>query len=178
MQIIATELEGVVVVEPRVFADARGAFQEIFQRQRYVDAGLPGDFVQDNWSRSRRGVLRGLHYQIEHPQGKLVFCMRGEIFDVAVDLRASSPTFGRWTSVVLSAENRRQIYVPPGFAHGFCALTDETEVVYKCTDIYFPAGERTILWNDPELAIRWPIADPILSEKDLAGLSFAAAPKF
>ena len=175
---VPTELSGVIIVEPRVFADARGFFLETWNRQHFQESGIDADFVQDNHSQSVAGVLRGLHYQIERPQGKLIWVIRGEIFDVGVDLRRSSPTFGRWTSVRLSAENRRQLYFPPGFAHGFCALSPEVEVIYKCSDYYQPALERTICWNDPQLGIDWPIAAPLLSPKDVQGLSFADAPKF
>jgi dTDP-4-dehydrorhamnose 3,5-epimerase len=178
MQVTPTKLSGVLIVEPRVFADERGSFQETFNAARYREAGIDYTFVQDNWSRSKKHVLRGLHYQIEQPQGKLVWCIKGEIVDVAVDLRRSSPTFGQWVSVVLSEANRKQIFVPPGFAHGFCALSDETEVMYKCTNLYLPPAERTILWNDPDLAIDWPISEPMLSEKDQRGLRFKDAPAF
>jgi dTDP-4-dehydrorhamnose 3,5-epimerase len=178
MQVSPTALSGCLMIEPRVLTDARGFFLETYNRERYYAAGVAVDFVQDNHSLSRRGTLRGLHYQIDRPQGKLVWAVRGEVFDVAVDLRRSSLTFGQWTSAVLSAENRRQIYLPPGFAHGFYALSDHAEVMYKCTDFYSPAGERTILWNDPQLAIAWPAESPVLSDKDAHGLAFAAAPCF
>jgi dTDP-4-dehydrorhamnose 3,5-epimerase len=178
MQVHANQIPGVVLIEPRVFTDARGCFFESYQRQRYRALGLPLDFVQDNHSRSRRGVLRGLHYQIDRPQAKLVWVVRGAAFDVVVDLRRGSPAFGHWAAVMLDDTNRRQIYVPAGCAHGFCALADETELAYKCTDLYAPEFERTIAWNDPDLAITWPIADPTLSHKDARGLSFAEAPKF
>lgn len=159
-------LRGVLVLTADVYTDERGAFQETFHQQRYRDAGLAVDFVQDNWSRSTRGVLRGLHYQIEKPQGKLVYVVRGEIFDVAVDLRGGSPTFGQWASVVLNDRNGRQMYVPPGFAHGFCVLSESADVIYKCTDVYHKPGERGVLWSDPDLAIEWPVASPSLSPKD------------
>jgi len=178
MNILPTDLPGVVIVEPRVFGDARGFFLEVFQQTRFREAGLDVTFVQDNHSRSRCGTLRGLHYQIEHPQGKLVRVIRGEAFDVAVDLRRGSPMFGRWTGVKLSDTNHRQIYVPPGFAHGFCVLSEEADILYKCTDFYYPEHERTILWNDPRLAIEWPIDEPLLSEKDQRGLPLADAPCF
>jgi dTDP-4-dehydrorhamnose 3,5-epimerase len=178
MKITATDLPGVVLIEPRVFEDERGYFMETFQQPRFQEAGLAWDFVQDNHSHSLRGVLRGLHYQIEHPQGKLVRVVRGEIFDVAVDVRRSSPTFGRWFGAVLSETNRRQLYVPPGCAHGFCVLSERADVIYKCTDVYYPEHERTILWNDPDLAVAWPIASPLVSAKDQRGLSWRDAPYF
>ncbi|HEX4149999.1 MAG TPA: dTDP-4-dehydrorhamnose 3,5-epimerase [Pirellulales bacterium] len=178
MNFIPTELPGVTIIEPRVLEDARGFFMETFQNDRFREAGLPTAFVQDCHSRSAAGTLRGLHYQIEHPQGKLVRCIAGEVFDVAVDLRLDSPTLGRWIAVELSDRNRRQVYLPPGVAHGFCTVSQAAEVVYKCTDRYYPQYERTIAWNDPELAIAWPVTNPLLSEKDRRGLSFAAADKF
>lgn len=178
MQVSTTELPGCLVIEPRIFGDDRGFFLETYNRQRYYEAGVAVDFVQDNHSQSRRGTLRGLHYQIDRPQGKLVWAVRGEVFDVAVDLRRSSPTFGKWISVLLSADNHRQIYVPPGMAHGFYALSEGAEIIYKCTDTYSPAGERTIIWNDATLAIAWPGSEPLLSTKDARGLAFADAPYF
>lgn len=175
MQRIATALPDVWVLEPRWFTDARGGFMESFN-QRTFDA-LIGEgfrFVQDNHSCSRRGVLRGLHYQVQSPQGKLVRAVSGEIFDVAVDLRPGSAAFGRWVSVILSASNRRQLWIPPGFAHGFLALSDNVEVEYKVTDYYAPAHERTLRWDDPDLAIDWPLdgQPPMLSPKDADGLSW------
>jgi dTDP-4-dehydrorhamnose 3,5-epimerase len=178
LAVALTEFPGLVVLEPRVFADDRGFFIETFHHSRFAAAGLPTGFVQDNHSLSRHRVIRGLHYQIERPQGKLVRAIRGAVYDVAVDLRKSSPTFGRWFAIELSDANRKQAYIPPGFAHGFCAITDEAEVIYKCTDLYHPAGERTIVWNDPQLAIPWPVRDPILAEKDKRGLRFANAPYY
>ncbi|QDU94634.1 dTDP-4-dehydrorhamnose 3,5-epimerase [Lignipirellula cremea] len=178
MHVEAVSLSGVLLIEPRVFSDERGLFTETYQAQRYGAAGVDGPFVQDNFSRSQQNVLRGLHYQITQPQGKLVSVVRGSIYDVVVDLRNASPTLGQWFGLELTAESRRQIYVPPGFAHGFCALEPETEVAYKCTTYYAPEYERTIVWNDPELGIAWPTSSPLLSPKDAAGLSFAAAPKF
>ena len=174
----ATELPDLVVIEPRIFEDARGFFMETFHRERFAAAGLPTEFLQDNHSLSRRNVIRGLHYQIERPQGKLVRATRGTVFDVAVDLRRSSPTFARWFGIELSDANHKQVYIPPGFAHGFCALSDVAEVIYRCTDLYHPAGERTIVWNDPQLAIRWPVGEPILAEKDQRGMRFADAPYY
>lgn len=176
MRFIETELPGFVIIESRVFEDERGCFFETYHRDKFADAGIDLEFVQDNHSVSKYGVLRGLHYQIEHVQAKLVRVIRGEVFDVAVDLRRDSPTLGKWLGVRLSADNRRQVYIPPGFAHGFCALSDPTEIVYKCSDIYHPESERTIAWNDPELAIEWPITDPIVSAKDRNGMRFSEAP--
>ena len=168
MNVIPTKLEGALIVEPRVFEDERGFFMETWNARRYRQHGLPERFVQDNVSFSRKGVLRGLHFQNPHPQGKLVSVLRGEVFDVAVDLRKDSPTFGQWTSVILSAENHRQFYVPEGFAHGFAVLSDAALVHYKCTDFYDPAGDAGLRWDDPDLAIDWPVKDPVLSAKDAA----------
>jgi dTDP-4-dehydrorhamnose 3,5-epimerase len=164
--VLETGLPGVVLVEPQVFGDGRGFFLETWNRERYRNAGLPTDFVQDNLSYSQRGVLRGLHLQNPHPQGKLVYVLRGEVFDVAVDVRTGSPHFARWVGYSLSAENKRQLYLPPGFAHGFCVTSDTALVAYKCTDVYFRPGEASIVWNDPDIAIEWPLTDPILSDKD------------
>ncbi|MEI8020616.1 MAG: dTDP-4-dehydrorhamnose 3,5-epimerase [Schlesneria sp.] len=170
MKIIPTEISGLVLVEPKAFGDARGFFFESFQINRYRDAGITENFVQDNVSRSSKGILRGLHYQLVQPQGKLVYVTRGEVFDVAVDLRRSSPTFGRWFGVLLNDENHRQLYVPPGFAHGFCVTSETADFCYKCTDLYNPTHERTLLWNDPAIGIDWPISDsPLLSAKDQQG---------
>lgn len=171
MKVVATEIPEVLLVEPKVFGDARGFFFESFNRQRWEAAtGLKRDFVQDNHSRSARGVLRGLHYQIERPQGKLVRCVLGEVFDVAVDIRRSSPTFGRWVGAVLSAENKRQLWVPEGFAHGFLVLSEVAEFLYKTTDYYAPEHERCLAWNDPEIGVQWPCpVEPLLSEKDRQG---------
>ena len=154
------------MVQPRVFADERGFFLETFHATKFRDAGLPDHFVQDNHSRSKMGVLRGLHFQEPNAQGKLVRCLRGAIWDVAVDIRIGSPTFGKWVGVELNDENRRMLWVPAGFAHGFCAMTDDSDVLYKCTAPWNPASERSIAWNDPEIAIHWPIPEPILSPKD------------
>jgi len=181
MTVEPTPIAGLVVVVPKVFGDDRGFFFESFNRRDLEAAlGRPLDFVQDNHSRSARGVLRGLHYQQPSPQGKLVRAVRGEIFDVAVDLRRGSPTLGRWHGERLSAENKRQLWVPEGFAHGFLVLSEEAEVLYKTTDYYAPATERSIRWDDPALAIAWPGtgAPPALSAKDAAGLPFADAPLF
>lgn len=168
MRVIETELPGVVVIEPEVHKDERGFFLETFHGERYRRHGLPEVFVQDNHSRSVRGTLRGLHAQLRRPQGKLVRVVAGEVWDVAVDIRVGSPTFRKWVAVVLSAGNFRELYVPPGFAHGFCVLSEVAEVEYKCTDYYDPEGELRLAWNDPELAIPWPVRDPILSAKDRA----------
>jgi dTDP-4-dehydrorhamnose 3,5-epimerase len=155
-----------IVVEPRVFSDNRGHFLELFQAERYLEQGIPDRFVQDNLSYSTRGVVRGLHYQLGRPQGKLVGVVQGAVFDVAVDIRYGSPTFGRYMGIVISSENYRQVYIPEGFAHGFCVLTESAMVLYKCTDYYLPGEERGIRWDDPVLNIAWPIPVPILSEKD------------
>lgn len=168
MQLLPTELPGVLIVEPTVFSDARGFFFESYHAARYAAAGLPDRFVQDNHARSVRGTLRGLHYQLRTPQGKLVRATLGSTFDVAADIRRGSPTFGRWVGTVLSAENKRQLYVPPGFAHGYYVTDAVAEVEYKCTDFYRPEDERGIRWDDPTLAIAWPGRNPILSAKDEA----------
>lgn len=170
MNVRETNLPGVLLLEPRVFEDVRGWFMETYHGPRLSLAGINVSFVQDNHSFSREGVLRGLHYQIRHPQGKLVRVVRGAVFDVAVDLRRKSATFGQWHGVKLSAENRLQLYIPTGFAHGFLALCDRAEVIYKCTDVYHPEHERTLVWNDPQVGIEWPIdGNPHLSEKDEHG---------
>jgi dTDP-4-dehydrorhamnose 3,5-epimerase len=178
MQLLPQAIPGLFLVEPRVFGDHRGFFMETYHRKKFAEAGLDVEFVQDNHSRSVHGTRRGLHYQIEHPQGKLVRAIAGAIYDVAVDLRRGSPHFGRSFGVMLTAENKRQLYVPPGFAHGFCVVSESAEVVYKCTDFYHPEHERSLLWNDPALGIDWPIADPVLSEKDRHGMPLAAAPVY
>jgi dTDP-4-dehydrorhamnose 3,5-epimerase len=178
MNVLTGELAGLLILEPRVFEDDRGYFTETYQRVRYEAAGLPATFLQDNLSRSVRGVLRGLHYQVEHPQGKLIGVVRGEIWDVVVDLRKSSPTFGQWAGVTLSDANHRQLWVPPGLAHGFCVMSDFADVHYKCTDYWYPQHERTLAWNDPTLQIRWPIESPRVSAKDAQGARFAAASYF
>ena len=172
-----TQLPDVLILEPKVFGDTRGFFFESFNQRDFVQAtGLEVPFVQDNHSRSVKGVLRGLHYQIQHPQGKLVRVTQGEVFDVAVDLRRSSPTFGRWVSFTLSAENKRMAWIPPGFAHGFCVVSDVAEFLYKTTDYWFPEHERTLAWDDPALAIPWPLsAPPLLAAKDAAGKPLAEA---
>jgi len=181
MQITPTAIPDVVLIEPKVFQDDRGFFLETFQAQKYTAAGITQPLVQDNHSGSRQGVLRGLHYQIHKPQGKLVSAVVGEVFDVAVDLRRSSPTFGRWVGVTLSAQNHRQLWVPAGFAHGFYVTSDWAEIVYKVTDFYDPKSERTLVWNDPQVGITWPLQDgkpPLLSPKDAQGLPLAKAELF
>lgn len=168
MKISETALPGVLLIELQIFADARGSFMETWRWDRYEEQGIPVRFVQDNVSFSLHGVLRGLHFQNPHGQGKLIQALQGEIFDVAVDIRVGSPTFGHWVSVTLSQDNRRQLYVPEGFAHGFCVVSQTAVVSYKCTDVYHPPSEGGILWNDPDLNIAWPIAHPLLSPKDAA----------
>ncbi|WP_177419174.1 dTDP-4-dehydrorhamnose 3,5-epimerase [endosymbiont of Lamellibrachia barhami] len=170
MKVIETELPGVLIIEPKVFGDERGFFTETWNKQLYTDAGIAADFVQDNLSMSRRGVLRGLHFQNPNAQGKLVTVLQGEVYDVALDIRHGSPTFGQWASVSLSSENRRLIYIPEGFAHGFCVTSETALFSYKCTDRYNPGAEGSILWNDPDLAIDWPIDSPELSAKDRQGI--------
>ncbi|MBW1779222.1 MAG: dTDP-4-dehydrorhamnose 3,5-epimerase [Deltaproteobacteria bacterium] len=166
MKCTETSLPGVLMIEPMVFEDDRGFFMETYHTGKYTKAGLEASFVQDNLSHSKRFTLRGLHYQRNHPQGKLVYVVTGEVLDIAVDIRWGSPTFGRWTETLLSAENRRQLYVPEDFAHGFCVLSETADVIYKCTDLYAPGDEYGILWSDPTLDISWPVDNPILSEKD------------
>lgn len=177
MNVIETKIPGLVILEPKVFGDARGFFMETWSGARYAETGIEAPFVQDNLSFSRRGVLRGLHFQNPNAQGKLVYVLQGEVFDVAVDIRVGSPTFGQWVSVVLSAENKRQFYVPPGFAHGFCVTSDTALFAYKCTDVYNPKAEGSVLWNDPELGIDWPVTDPELSAKDEEGIPLADFPR-
>ena len=167
MNVIQTALPGVVIIEPKVFGDQRGFFLETYSEARYREAGSPQRFVQANHSRSRRGVLRGLHYQLVQPQGKLVSVSRGQVYDVAVDVRQGSPTFGQWVSCVLDDETHRQMYVPPGVAHGFAVISEEADFLYQCTDYYHPQSEAGIAWDDPDLAIDWPDLDYTLSEKDL-----------
>ena len=165
MQVSKPPIEGLLIIEPKVFADPRGVFYEVYSENRYNEHGIPR-FVQDNHSVSKKGVLRGLHYQVNSGQNKLVRVTQGEIFDVAVDIRKQSPTYGNWWGLSLSEMNNLQLYIPVGFAHGFCVLSESAEVLYKCSDYYSPEDERGILWSDPDLAIDWPIKDPILSEKD------------
>ena len=178
--VTATDIPEVLILEPRVFGDARGFFFESFNARDFAQAtGLAVDFVQDNHSKSAQGVLRGLHYQIHHPQGKLVRVVQGEVFDVAVDMRQSSPTFGRWVGVHLSADNHRQLWVPPGFAHGFVVTSDSAEFLYKTTDYWYPEHERSLLWSDPAVGVQWPLqGQPLLAAKDQAGLLLKDAQKF
>ncbi len=166
MRVRQTTLPGVVIIEPQVFQDDRGFFLETWHTRRYAEAGIEASFVQDNHSRSRKDTLRGLHFQRTRPQGKLVRVIEGEIFDVAADVTPDSPTYGQWVGVSLSADNFHQIYVPPGYAHGFCVVSEVAQVEYKCTDFYDPADEDGVMWNDPVLGIAWPTADPILSRRD------------
>jgi len=176
MKVTPTALPDVKLIEPKVFGDARGFFFESWNKRALAAAGVDAEFVQDNHSRSAHGVLRGLHYQIEHAQGKLVRVVAGEVYDVAVDLRRSSPTFGRWVGITLSAENKRALWVPPGFAHGFVVVSGTAEFLYKTTDYWYPAHERTLLWNDAAVGIAWPLAGPpTLAAKAAAGVPLAAA---
>jgi dTDP-4-dehydrorhamnose 3,5-epimerase len=174
---VATSLPEVWELQPKVFRDARGFFLETYNWNRFAELGIHETFVQDNHSRSTRGTLRGLHYQLRHSQAKLCRVIEGEVLDVAVDIRLGSPTFGKWTSVLLSAEKQNQIFIPAGFAHGFAALTDSVQFLYKCSDFYSPGDERGIIWNDPALAIPWPISDPLISEKDAKYRSLAEMPQ-
>lgn len=180
MNVVETALPGVILIEPRVFGDDRGFFLESWNAQAFAAAGIDAPFVQDNHSRSAKGVLRGLHYQIEAPQGKLVRVTAGAVFDVVVDMRRSSPQFGRWVGFELSAANKRTLWVPPGFAHGFLTLSDSVDFLYKCTTFYAPEHERAVIWNDAQLAIEWPIeiALPLLSAKDTTAPRFADAESF
>jgi dTDP-4-dehydrorhamnose 3,5-epimerase len=177
LKIIKTELPGCVVIEPAVHGDARGYFYESFNQQRFADAGFTLQFVQSNVSRSARGVLRGLHYQWPNPQGKLVSVLEGEVYDVAVDIRVGSPTFGRWAAAILSADNKRHFWVPEGFAHGFAVLSEYATFVYQCTALYDRASDAGIRWNDAALAIDWPIAEPSLSDKDMKAPFLADVPR-
>ena len=179
MNVVHSDLPGLLVIEPKAYGDARGFFFESYHRERYHSAGIRAEFVQDNVSRSCRGTLRGLHYQMTQPQGKLVFVTRGEVFDVAVDLRQSSPTFGRWFGTILNDENHRQLYVPPGFAHGFCVTSESADFCYKCTEFYNPTNERTLMWNDPAIGVVWPVIEPrIVSPKDQRGTRLSDADVF
>ena len=171
------KLDGLRVIEPSVFGDDRGFFMETYSRDRYADAGLPEVFVQDNLSKSQRGILRGLHIQHPKGQGKLCSVLQGEVFDVAVDLRVGSPTFGQWEGYTLSEENKRQLYIPPGFGHGFCVTAESALFSYKCSEFYHPQNEFSVLWNDATIGIEWPIDDPVVSEKDAVGLTFAEIPE-
>jgi dTDP-4-dehydrorhamnose 3,5-epimerase len=176
MNVIRCPISGLLTIEPKVFGDARGFFMETWNRERYREAGLDWNFVQDNVSLSRRGILRGLHFQNPAPQGKLVFVLQGEVFDVAVDIRRSSPTFGKWHGLVLSAENKRQFYIPPGFAHGFVVLSETALFHYKCTEFYSPKDEMAIRWDDPDIGVEWPLTEPLLSERDVKGLRLCDVP--
>jgi len=181
MKFIPSKISDVILLEPTVFGDHRGFFMETWQRQSFAENGIDYDFVQDNHSKSSHGILRGLHYQIQQPQGKLVRVVEGSVFDVAVDMRQSSPTFGQWVGYELSAENHHMLWVPPGFAHGFYVISETAEFVYKCTNYYAPEHERSVLWNDPDLVIDWHLVtgeEPVLSEKDAEALSFKNAEKF
>jgi dTDP-4-dehydrorhamnose 3,5-epimerase len=176
MNVITNSIEGLLIFQPQKFADDRGYFFETWSMERYHDAGITEPFVQDNISVSRKGTLRGLHFQNPNAQGKLVQVLQGKIFDVAVDIRVDSDTFGKWESIELSAENQKQMYIPPGFAHGFCVISETAMFSYKCTDYYTPAAENGIIWNDPEIGIQWPIDNPVLSEKDLKYSSLSDIP--
>ena len=181
MNVVATPIEGLLVIEPKVFGDTRGFFTESWNRRTFADlTGVTEEFVQDNHSRSGRGVLRGLHYQLHRPQGKLVRVTQGEVFDVALDVRRSSPTFGRWHGVMLTGDNHRQFWVPAGFAHGFVVLSESADFLYKTTDYYAPQDERCVAWNDPQIGIAWPLdgLEPSLSAKDRTGVSLAQAEVF
>ena len=173
IKVINTEIEGVMVIEPRMFSDNRGVFFESYNKDRYCSDVIDAEFVQDNVSISKKNVLRGLHYQLKHPQGKLVSVLEGEVFDVAVDIRVGSPTFGQWTGIILSAENRRQFYIPENFAHGFCVLSNTAIFQYKCTAAYQPGDEYTLIYSDPDIGINWPCDKPLLSDKDKIGLSIS-----
>lgn len=179
MKVIDTKIPDVKIIEPQVFGDERGFFMETWQQHKFEElvTGKPTLFVQDNHSKSNKGILRGLHYQLENTQGKLVRVVSGEVYDVAVDMRKGSPTFGQWVGVYLSAENKRQFWIPAGFAHGFYVTSDEAEFVYKCTDYYNPKAEVSLLWNDKTIAVEWPLdGEPLLSAKDVEGLEFSKAP--
>lgn len=179
MEFVPTTIPDVLLVKPNLFEDPRGFFLETYRENRFAEAGISQKFVQENHSASQRGVLRGLHYQIRQPQGKLVRVIAGEIFDVAVDIRRSSPTFGQWVGIILSAENKDQLWLPAGFAHGFYVLSERAEVTYKVTDYYAPEWDRSLLWNDPQIGIEWPlVADPILSSKDINAKKLSEAELF
>lgn len=181
MKFVPTAIADVVCIEPKVFGDARGFFMETWERAKFAAGGIDVDFVQDNHSASAQWVLRGLHYQLRKPQGKLVRVVQGEVFDVAVDMRRSSPTFGKWVGERLSAQNRRMLWIPPGFAHGFLVLSERCEFVYKCTDFYDPGSERSLLWNDAHVGIEWPLpagVDPTVAAKDAQGARFEQADRY
>ena len=176
MNVLTCPIPGLLIIEPKVFGDARGFFVETWNRRRYGEAGVDVDFVQDNVSSSRRGTLRGLHFQNPNPQGKLLQVLAGEVFDVAVDIRRNSATFGKWHGLVLSGENKRQFYIPPGFAHGFVVLSETALFQYKCTEFYSPKDEMAIRWDDPDIGIEWPVEQPLLSERDAKALRLQAMP--
>jgi len=177
MNVLTCDIPGLLILEPKVFGDARGFFLETWNQFRYREAGVGEDFVQDNLSFSRRGILRGLHFQNPKPQGKLLQVLQGAVFDVAVDIRRSSPTFGKWHGLVLSGENKRQFYIPAGFAHGFVVLSETALFHYKCTEFYSPKDEMAIRWDDPDIGIAWPLKEPLLSERDAKGLRLRDAPR-
>lgn len=177
MKIIPTALPEVLLIEPKVFGDERGFFMETFQAERYAEAGIPGPFVQDNLSLSRQGVLRGLHFQNPNAQGKLVYVLQGEVFDVAVDIRRDSPRFGQWVGYTLSSENKRQLWVPEGFAHGFCVTSETALFTYKCSVLYAPECEHSLRWDDPEIGIDWPVGEPALAAKDRDALTLSTIPR-
>jgi dTDP-4-dehydrorhamnose 3,5-epimerase len=176
MNVLTCEIAGLLIIEPKVFGDARGFFLETYNERRYREAGLNATFVQDNVSFSRRGILRGMHFQNPNPQGKLLQVLQGEVFDVAVDVRRSSPTFGKWHGLVLSSENKRQFYIPPGFAHGFLVTSESALFQYKCTEVYSPKDEMAVRWDDPAIGIQWPLKDPLLSERDSKALRLQDIP--
>ncbi|ABF88609.1 dTDP-4-dehydrorhamnose 3,5-epimerase [Myxococcus xanthus DK 1622] len=176
MKVTPLEIPDVLLLEPKVFGDDRGFFMEMFHAARYAAVGIPGPFVQDNYSRSAKGTLRGVHFQEPQAQGKLVQVLAGAVYDVAVDVRRGSPTFGQWVAVELSSDNRRQLWIPPGFAHGFCVVSDSADFHYKCTALYAPETERSVVWNDPDLAIPWPVSEPLLSPKDAQAPRLRDAP--
>ncbi|WP_141588789.1 dTDP-4-dehydrorhamnose 3,5-epimerase [Myxococcus sp. AB056] len=176
MKVTPLEIPEVLLLEPKVFGDDRGFFMEMFHAARYAAVGIPGPFVQDNYSRSAKGTLRGLHFQEPQAQGKLVQVLAGAVYDVAVDVRRGSPTFGQWVAAELSSDNRRQLWIPPGFAHGFCVVSDSADFHYKCTALYAPETERSVVWNDPDLAIPWPVSEPLLSPKDAQAPRLRDAP--
>ena len=180
MKITQTAIADVLILEPTLHGDDRGYFMETWRQSHFREQGIALEFVQDNQSKSRRGTLRGLHYQLKYPQGKLARIISGEVFDVAVDMRRTSPTFGRWVGVVLSGENHKQLWIPPGFAHGFYVMSDYAELLYKCTDYYHPEDEFSLLWNDPAIGISWPLLDdsPLLSEKDRCARLLSEAPAY
>jgi dTDP-4-dehydrorhamnose 3,5-epimerase len=177
MKVLEISLPDVLLIEPDVFTDDRGSFMETFHQRKYAEGGIDRIFVQDNLSHSKRGTIRGLHYQLRHPQGKLVYVITGEIFDVAVDIRFGSPYFGKWVGSLLSSENKRQIFIPEGFAHGFCVMSKTADVLYKCSDLYAPDDDRGLFWADPTIGIDWPIKTPILSKKDSQNPRLAHIPK-